>query len=130
MPDNENDLSRYEVQTRLIQIIIAMSDPEKRNLLKKLEENLFPEKRKHPRDPSLIPVECSSGDEVCFTDFIQDISDAGVFIQTDGHFFVGQQITLTFTLPMASKDISVNGEVVRIDSRGIGVKFKEPLKTH
>ena len=129
MPDNENELSRYEVQTRLIRMIISMSDPEKKKLLKKVEESVLLEMRKHPRDPSFIPVECSSSDGVCFTDFIQDISDGGFFIQTDGHFFVSQQITLTFSLPKAGKDISVSGEVVRIDSRGIGVKFNELLTT-
>ena len=129
MPDNENEPSKYEVQTRLIRMIIAMSDPEKKKLLKKVEESVSPEMRKYPRDPSFIPVECSSNDGVCFTDFIQDISDGGVFIQTDGPFFESQKITLTFSLPNADKDISISGEVVRIDSQGIGVKFNELLTT-
>ena len=129
MPDNENEPSRYEVQTRLIRMIIAMSDPEKKKLLKKVEESVSPEMRKYPRDPSFIPVECSSNDGVCFTDFIQDISDGGVFIQTDGPFFESQKITLTFSLPNADKDISISGEVVMIDSQGIGVKFNELLTT-
>lgn len=80
-----------------------MPDPEKTKLLKELEESLLSERRKHPRAHSFIPVECSSSDGVCFTDFIQDISNGGVSIQTDGHLFVGQQITHTFSLPKARK---------------------------
>ena len=124
MPDNENDLSRYEVQTRLIQTIIAMSDPEKRNLLKQLEESLFPEKRKHPRDPSLIPVECSSGDEVCFTDFIQDISSAGVFIKTQNPPSIGEKITLSFSVSDNKKPVTITGRIVRSDDRGFAVDFR------
>ena len=128
MEDNGNKHKRYELQARLIRMVMDMSDTEREDLLKKWEQHRRPEMRKDPRKPSLIPVDCSSLD-ACFTDFIQDISKGGVFIQTDGHFFVGQQITLTFTLPKAEKDITVKGEVVRVNSRGIGVKFKERLTT-
>jgi len=126
MRSNGKQPDRYEVQARLIRMIMGMADPEREELLRKLEQSKRQEKRKYPRKPSFIPVDCTSY-EACFTDFIQDISSGGVFIQADGHFYVGQQITLTFTLPKIEKDISVGGEVVRINSRGIGVKFNEPL---
>jgi hypothetical protein len=32
---------------------------------------------------------------------------------------------MNFSLPIVEKDITVSGKVVRIDSRGIGVKFDE-----
>ena len=128
MEDKGSQLDRYEVQARLIRMIMEMSDAEKRDLLMKWEQRLHDELRKYPRKPSFIPVECSSF-EACFTDFIQDISSGGVFIQTDGHFFIGQQITLTFTIPKAGVDTTVGGEVVRVNSQGIGVRFSEPLTT-
>ena len=126
MDDKGSQPDRYEVQARLIRMIMEMSDSERKELLTKWEEYQRNELRKYPRKPSFIPVECSSFD-ACFTDFIQDISSGGVFIQTDGHFFVGQQITLTFTTPKSEDDITISGEVVRINTRGIGVRFKEPL---
>ena len=128
MEDKESQLDRYEVQARLIRMIMAMSDAEKKELLAKWEQHRRQELRKYPRKSSFIPVECSSF-EACFTDFIQDISNGGVFIQTDGHFFVGQQITLTFTIPKAGVDTTVAGEVVRVNTQGVGVKFIEPLTT-
>jgi len=128
MEDKGSRLNRYEVQARLIRMIMEMSDKEKKELLVKWEQHRRDEVRKYSRKPSFIPVECSSF-EACFTDFIQDISNGGVFIQTDGHFFVGQQITLTFTIPKAGVDTSVGGEVVRVNTRGIGVRFVEPLTT-
>ena len=128
MEDKETQLNRYEVQARLIRMIMDMSDTEKKELLIKLEQHRHNERRKHPRKPAFIPVECSSP-EACFTDFIQDISSGGVFIKTDGHFFVGQQITLTFTIPKKGEDVTVNGEVIRVNTQGIGVKFQELITT-
>jgi hypothetical protein len=128
MEDKEGRLNKYEVQARLIRMIMEMSAAEKKELLFKWEQHRRHELRKYSRKPSFIPVECSSF-EACFTDFIQDISSGGVFIQTDGHFFVGQQITLTFTIPKAGGDTTVTGEVVRVNTQGIGVRFNEPLTT-
>ena len=95
--------------------------------LEKWHQSKLTEMRGHPRKPSFIPVELSS-DDVFFTDFIQDISNGGVFIKNKGNFFLGQQITLVFSLPKFEEEINVAGEVVRLDSEGIGVKFNEPLK--
>ena len=115
---------------RLLSMIIAvLPELNLRNLCEQLEnwhQFRLSELRGHPRKPSFIAVECSS-EGICFTDFIQDISNGGVFIQTDGSFFVGQQITLTFSLPITKKDIKIDGEVARLDDEGIGVKFNEPL---
>ncbi|MEX1352904.1 MAG: PilZ domain-containing protein [Desulfobacterales bacterium] len=55
------------------------------------------------------------------------MSHGGVFIQTNGNFYVDQEITMTFSIPKSENDITVNGKVVRADSKGIGVKFDELL---
>jgi len=59
--------------------------------------------------------------------FIQNISNGGVFIHTDFSINIDQQITMTFSLSRAEKDIKVSGKVVRVDSQGIGVKFDKLL---
>lgn len=113
----------------LSSLISNMSESATRNLLtllEKLHESQIRENREHPRKPSFIPVDCSS-EGASFTDFIQDISNGGVFIQTTGNYYVGQQITLIFSLPKAEEEINIGGEVVRLDSEGIGIKFSEPL---
>ena len=110
-------------------LISNMSESTTRDLLRQLSKwhkSKITETREHPRKPSFIPVECSS-QGTSFTDFIQDISNGGVFIQTTGNFYIGQQITLAFSLPKAGEEINISSEVVRIDSEGIGVKFNEPL---
>ena len=123
------DQTEAEHKKLLSMIIAVLPEPNLRKLWQQMEEwHTFKlrEMRKHPRKPSFISVECSSN-ELHFTDFIQDISNGGVFIQTDGSFFIGQQISLAFSFPTKKKDITVGGEVARIDPKGIGVKFNEPL---
>lgn len=123
---NQSDTENKKL---LSMIIAVLPESDLRKLWVQLEDwHTFTlrELRRHPRRPSFISVESSSND-VSFTDFIQDISNGGVFIQTDGSFFVGQEISLTFSLPKTQQNITVNGEVARIDSTGIGVKFNEPV---
>lgn len=120
---------RPEIENRknLSLLISSLSEAEKRRLLRKLV-NWYHSKsielREYPRKPFPIPVEHSSNG-VSFVYFIQNISNGGVFIRTDGNFHISQKIILTFSLPTVEKGIKVSGRVVRVDSQGIGVKFDE-----
>ncbi|MBW1902175.1 MAG: PilZ domain-containing protein [Deltaproteobacteria bacterium] len=123
------NMSEAESRQILPGLIANISESKRWELLEKLEkwqQSKLAEMRDHPRRPSFIPVECSS-DEVSFTDFIQDIGRGGAYIQTDGNFYVGQLITLTFSLHQDEEPTSVRGKVVRMDPQGIGVKFEEVL---
>lgn len=127
---------KHEVVVRLIALIIDLNEEDQRELLKELDikythttgklsekqRKHIEDMRKHTRKPDLIPVECSTND-VSFTNFINDISDGGVYIKTNAPFYVGQEIQLDFSTPETKNTISVVGEVVRVDAQGIGVKF-------
>ena len=133
-PDQE--LDKNEVAVRLIELILDMNDTDRLDLLKDVENRHFSEKaetptkthvsyeemRKHPRKTSLIAVDCKTHD-VCFTNFINDISNGGVFIETNAHFYEGQQLKMNFSLTESDNPITINGKVVRVDSQGIGVQF-------
>ena len=130
------ELDKSEITVRLIELIIDMSEADQKYMLKELQKKHAEERkthseeigihieemRIHPRKTTLIAADCSSYD-VCFTHFIQDISNGGVFIETSGPFFVGQELKMNFSLPEIKNAISIGGEVVRVDSHGIGVKF-------
>jgi type IV pilus assembly protein PilZ len=129
--------SKNEITVRLIEAILEMPEEDQRNVLQELmskqlerkkisdrKTETYEESREHPRKASLIPVDCSTHD-LCFTNFIQDISEGGVFIETNAPFYVGQKITLNFSLSGTEDVISVGGQVARINSQGIGVKFIE-----
>jgi len=145
MTDDTNRLNPKEINARIFEIVSNMSEDENRKFLSILISKIPEEKgrellaklegwvqskdddlRENPREYSSVLVEILS-DGVSFTDFIQDISNGGVFIKTNGKFYAHQQITMAFSLPKSKKDITVSGKVVWVDSQGIGVKFDEVL---
>jgi hypothetical protein len=85
------------------------------------------ELRGYPRKSYVVPVELSNNgfSFMCLT---QNISASGVFIQTDFSFHIDQKISVIFSPPKIGKDITVGGRIIRVDSRGIGVKFDELLR--
>jgi len=122
MTDDTDRVSPKEVNARIFEIFSNMSEDENRKFLSMLISKIPEEKgrellkklegwvlskhddlREHPRKHSSILVE----------------------ILSDGYAY--QQITMTFSLPKAKKDITVSGKVVWVDSQGIGVQFDELL---
>ncbi len=61
----------------------------------------------------------------CYRDFIQDMSDSGVFIKTRQAFKPGQEILMTFMSPDLQKPFKIPGEIMRTLENGIGVKFNK-----
>jgi Tfp pilus assembly protein PilZ len=83
------------------------------------------EKRKHPRKSCLISVEFSIKDSI-FTNYIYNISNDGVFIETTEPFEEGQCISLKILAPYnLTKANRIIGEVVRVESNGIAIRFKK-----
>ena len=131
MADNDQEISLTEVRGRLFELIFEMAEADSRALKEELEKGLQPEqeqkeRRKHPRKNSFIHVDCS-GNKCAFTDFIQNISDSGLYIETQMPLFPDQELSLTFSPPGAEDSVKIIGEIVRVDSRGIGVQFDELL---
>jgi len=125
MTANDKKLSITEVRGRLFELIFNMPEAETRDLLKKMEIRWLPkyeERRKHPRESTFVHVDCSSN-QCAFTDFIQNLSAGGLYIDTQLPFFPGQELSMTFSVTNGETPIKITGKIVRVDSRGIGVKF-------
>ncbi len=83
------------------------------------------EKRKHPRKSCLLSVECSIKDSI-FTNYICNISNEGVFIETTEPFEQGQRVSLKILAPYNLAQANhIVGEVVRVESDGIAIRFKK-----
>jgi hypothetical protein len=124
MADNDQKISLTEVRGRLFELIFEMAEADSRALKEELEKGLQPEqeqkeRRKHPRKNSFIHVDCS-GNKCAFTDFIQNISDSGLYIETQMPLFPDQELSLTFSPPGAENPVKIIGEIVRVESSGIG----------
>jgi len=129
MTNNTNKISSEEVYNRILQIISILSEEQLRKLLEALEKwrkPKFKEKRKYHRKQTLIWIECS-GDRCALNDFIQNISVSGLFIETIVPFFVGEELSMTFSLPDAEDPKKIHGKIVRVEARGIAVQLDELL---
>jgi Tfp pilus assembly protein PilZ len=101
-----------------------MSDGEQRDLLAKLEEGHIAEKRAHPRKRYSVSVDYVTP-EGLQRGALQNISVGGLLLQTNeiSTFSFGQKIRLRIPYPNRPKYIQITGQIVRIDSQGIGVTF-------
>ncbi len=59
---------------------------------------------------------------------IKNISHGGTYIETDGYFTVGQEVTVAGPFETDGQESKQQGAIVRKDGRGIGVKFKKQLR--
>lgn len=128
---NDKKYRINEVSVRLIKLVVNMEEIEKKQLLNELEKGYqsgHTEKRKQPRKQVFIYANCSNHKYV-FADFIHNISKSGLYIETEPQpsLLVGQKLAQNFILPETKDLIRIQGDIVRIDSKGIGVHFDEPL---
>ena len=86
------------------------------------QQREFSEKRKSPRSSVFIDVNYSVAGRVR-TDFIRNICNGGVFIETREPLSYGQDIVMTFRHPSSQDHLKLRGYVLRIDKQGVGVKF-------
>jgi len=131
-PEEEDGHDRVatEVRARFAELISHMSQAEMQELIGGLEKKYKPEPtdhRKHLRKPSKIIVDFSI-DDFPFTNFIQDISAGGAFIETALPFSTDKELSMTFTLPGHEDSVKITGKIVRTGPKGIGVQFNELLR--
>ena len=122
MEDLNQGRENPSVTDRLIYLILEMPEEQQEALLAELESKLSKERRQHIRKSFVTVVDFASEDRA-YREFIQDISEGGVFIQSSGSFSVGQEVLLTFPFPELHKFIKIAGRIVRATEEGIGVQF-------
>ncbi|MFO7716447.1 PilZ domain-containing protein [Desulfosarcina sp.] len=122
--DRPEDVNR--LTQRLIQAVARLTPQRKQMLDELLQEWERLDYREDSRIACFLPVDYSTSDRV-YQDFINNLSQGGVFIETMSPFRAGQAISLTFSLPTAQKTFKISGAIVRTEEDGIGVKFTKKL---
>ena len=118
-----NGIDRNEIRDSIFDMVSRMSDEEMLALSKELKERQYIERRKYDRIDFFTIIDYSAGDQY-YRDFIQDMSNSGVFIKTSQKFSTGQIIRMIFMSRDNQKPFKINGEIVRVSPDGIGVKFQ------
>ena len=117
-------LKKYNVVIpKLFQIILNLPEEKQLALLQHAEDLLVKERRAFIRKSCSIPVSYATYDRV-YSNTIKNISQRGVFIETQRPLFVGEELTMSFSIPGFGKPLKVKGEIVQVSRSGIGVEFK------
>ncbi len=122
MEKQNQEVSETNVTDQLIERIRSMTLERQAQLLNELDAGRDRRLRQHDRKTFLKIVDYIVGDRY-FRDFMQDMSDTGVFIKTSQNIPLGTKILMTFMSPDNQKPFKINGEVVRVTAEGIGIKF-------
>ncbi len=125
MKVSEGDPKKYNVVIpKLFQMVLNLSEEKQTALLQYAEDLLSVERRAYIRKSCSIPVNFATYDRV-YTDTIKNISQKGVFIETQRPLFVGEEIIMSFSMVGFDKPLRIKGEIVLVNRNGIGVEFKE-----
>ena len=121
---SEHALKKYSVVIpKLFQIILNLPEEKQIELLQYAEDLLIKERRAFIRKKCTIPVSYATYDRV-YSNTIKNISQRGVFIETQRPLFVGEELVMSFSMAGFGKPLKIKGEIVQVSRSGIGVEFK------
>jgi len=87
------------------------------------------ERRRSERTDLIIRVDYQTVDEL-FSDFVRDINEGGIFVESEAPHELGTSVDLQFRLPGNEEPVRVKGAVVRVsqgrdgDAPGMGIEFE------
>lgn len=122
--DHPEDIDK--LTARLIEAVSQLNPTQKKMLDELLKEWNRLDYREDSRIACFLPVDYSTRERV-YQDFINNLSNGGVFIETSSPFSVGQALSLIFSLPSLGKTFKATGTIIRTEPDGIGVKFSKKL---
>lgn len=126
MADYDEHSNSNSIILRLMELILAMNDEQRMDLLNKLEalpsDDLSLGDRNEVRKEFEKNISFSVQDRK-YRAICKDISNGGIFIQTNEVFSVGQTVILNIPFSDGSREIKVPAEIVRVSGQGIGLKF-------
>jgi len=124
MQDDDNSRQDVPVYDQLLGKIDTLSEGQQVELLALIDNRWGEKARKDDRKDFFMTVDYVV-DGRYYRDFIQDMSDGGVFIKTRQKFESGQEVLMTFMSPDLQKPFKIPGEIMRTLDNGIGVRFKK-----
>lgn len=86
-------------------------------------EELILDQRETARKPCFFMAVDYVADNKVYTEPVQDISTAGLFIETENYLEVGEDVNMVFTDYDNLRLIKISGNVIRKMGNGIAVRF-------
>lgn len=126
MKENHGVQDDKQLTEQLLKAVSSLSPERKKMLAALIQEWERLDYREDSRIDCFLAVDYSTKDRV-YQDFINNLSNGGVFIETSAPFQVGQTVSLTFSIPSLDKTFKIAGMIVRTEQDGIGVQFQKKL---
>jgi Tfp pilus assembly protein PilZ len=121
-PSARSDARRRQLMDGLFRLVSDFNDEELALLVTALRRRQSRTNRAHQRTTCLIATDYISGNRA-YQDYVRDISQGGVFIETAGRFAQGEPIVMTLWGVRNPIPVKINGTIVRAAPDGIGVQF-------
>ncbi len=115
-------LALKNIDAILYHLVMVFNQNQKVIILEELKE-LVLGKREHPRKPCVMATDYVMDDRA-YRNFVKDISESGVYVQTSQTFEIGDQIIQSFSLSDKQIPFKFTGEIVRLNKDGVGIRFK------
>jgi len=112
------------VLSKLFQIVIDLTEEQQLALLRHAEDLFAKEKRISIRKSCDIPVNYATDYRV-YSNNIKNISQNGLFIDSQRPLIVGDEIIMNFRLDGFNKPLKIKGEIAHTTRQGVGVEFKD-----
>jgi Tfp pilus assembly protein PilZ len=106
----------------LHKLVMDLQQNQKLRLLDELNEMVLG-KRESPRKPCVMATDYVVDDRA-YRNFVKDISESGVYVQTSQAFELGDEIIQSFSLSDKQIPFKFAGEIVRLGKDGVGIRFK------
>jgi hypothetical protein len=110
------------VVPKLFNLILNMNHAQQARLLEKAEELFSNERRVYQRKSCRIPVRYATYDRI-FSNYITNMSQNGIFIETQKPLFIGEEVILNFKLEGFNEPLKIKGEVAHATRSGVGFEF-------
>lgn len=108
---------------KLFDAILSLSQVQQSQLLIHVDGLLAENRRESVRKEYDTEITYATHNRI-YSDRIADISNSGLFIETNRSLDIGEQIMLSFNLHGYDRPFKIKGKIVRSNLQGIGVEFK------
>ena len=118
MEQDTTERNASKITERLANLMSTMPEGQQMELLAYLSEKT----RRFPRRKCVMVVDCEAKGSMS-RDYVLDVSQGGVFLETTRLLGIGEKVRLTFSLPNVDKPLKISGKVVWKNIHGVGVEF-------
>ena len=119
------EIKKYNLTIpKLFETILKLDQDQQERVLKYAEELIYEDKRTAVRKMCEIPINYSLRNRI-YVDKIKDISENGLYIETNKPSMVGEDIFMSFNMQGYNRPFKISGVIVHKNRMGIGVEFKE-----